>query len=82
MKKKNKRFSIRPSPRVRLARKQALVQSKQSALSAKIVHALSEQCVLSASTKAQIHSNNYKKRVKPSRKDTPSLRALSYIPKA
>ena len=40
-----------------------------------------KQSALSASTKAQVHFRNYKMRVKPRRKDTPSLRALSYLPK-
>ncbi|KHN31411.1 hypothetical protein glysoja_046072 [Glycine soja] len=37
--------------------------------------------MLSTSMKAQVHLKNYKKRVKPRRNNTRSLRALSYIPK-
>ena len=62
----------------------------------KLVPALNEQSALSAKTDTctkreghakreyagQVHSSNYKKGVKPKEKDTPNLRALSYLPKA
>ena len=66
--KKDEDFNIRLSPRRALSAKTGTCTKREE-------HAKREYA-------GQVHSSNYKKGVKSKEKDTPSLRALSYLPKA